>query len=49
MLNTQRSPLAPLKKEGNWLEVPLFKGNLGGSYALLLTVELLKHPLRFQV
>ncbi len=26
-----RSPLAPLKKGGNSLKVPLFKGDLGGS------------------
>jgi len=29
--NTQGSPLAPLKKGGNRLKVPLFKGDLGGS------------------
>jgi hypothetical protein len=31
ILSTQRSPLAPLKKGGNSLKVPLFKGDLGGS------------------
>jgi hypothetical protein len=46
MLSTQGSPLAPLKKGGTRLKVPLFKGDLGGSYDLLLTIELLKHPLR---
>jgi hypothetical protein len=45
MFNTQRSPLAPLKKGENRFEVPLFKGDLGGSCALLLTVGLFKHPL----
>jgi hypothetical protein len=34
MLSTQRSPLAPLKKGGNHLKVPLFKGDLGGSCTL---------------
>lgn len=29
-----RSPLAPLKKGGNLLKVPLFKGDLGGSTSL---------------
>jgi hypothetical protein len=53
MLSTQRSPLAPLKKGGTRLKVPLFSseavrqhGDLGGSYDLLLTIELLKHSLR---
>jgi hypothetical protein len=46
MLSTQRSPLPPLKKGGTRLKVPLFKGDLGGSYDLLLTIELFKHPLR---
>jgi hypothetical protein len=45
MLSTQRSPLAPLKKGGTRLKVSLFKGDLGGSYDLLLTIELFKHPL----
>jgi hypothetical protein len=38
ILSTQRSPLAPLKKGGNSLKVPLFssaaarqRGDLGGS------------------
>jgi hypothetical protein len=31
ILSTQRSPLAPLKKGGNSLKVPLKKGDLGGS------------------
>ncbi|PSB27055.1 hypothetical protein C7B82_18090 [Stenomitos frigidus ULC18] len=36
MLTTQqlRSPLAPLKKGGTRLLVPLFKGDLGGSKGL---------------
>jgi hypothetical protein len=54
MLNTQRSPLVPFLRRGNRLEVlrggnrlevPVKKGDLGGSFALLLTVGLLKHPL----
>ncbi|BAY22260.1 hypothetical protein NIES2100_20230 [Calothrix sp. NIES-2100] len=31
ILGTNRSPLAPLKKGGKLLKVPLFKGDLGGS------------------
>ena len=46
MLSTQRSPLAPLKKGGKRLKVPLFKGDLGGSCFLLLAKGLLKHALR---
>jgi hypothetical protein len=30
-VSTHRSPLAPLKKGGICLKVPLFKGDLGGS------------------
>jgi hypothetical protein len=30
-VNPRRSPLAPLKKWGTGLLVPLFKGDLGGS------------------
>jgi len=45
MLSTQGSPLAPLAKGGNGLEVPLFKGDLGGSLTLIHRRGLLKHPL----
>ena len=31
LIRRSRSPLAPLKKGGTGLEVPLFKGDLGGS------------------
>jgi hypothetical protein len=31
ILGTHRSPLAPLKKGGTGIKVPLFKGDLGGS------------------
>jgi hypothetical protein len=46
LLSTSRSPLAPLKKQGNGIKVPLFKGDLGGSELLIPIRGLLKHPLR---
>ncbi|OYD92855.1 hypothetical protein CDG76_19220 [Nostoc sp. 'Peltigera membranacea cyanobiont' 210A] len=48
ILSTSRSPLAPLKKGGTRIKVPLFKGDLGGSiYNVLLQARgLFKHPFR---
>jgi hypothetical protein len=46
MSSTQGSPLAPLKKGGNGLKVPLLKGDLGGSVILIHRRGLLKHPLK---
>jgi hypothetical protein len=39
-LHRIRSPLAPLKKGGKRVKVPLFKGDLGGSRSVQLNIKL---------
>jgi hypothetical protein len=49
ILSTQRSPLAPLKKGGNSLKVPLFKGDLGGSVRFATCDQTFKTSSKFMI
>jgi hypothetical protein len=47
LLGLPQKRLAPLKKGGSRLEVPLFKGDLGGSYDRLLAVRTFQPSFEF--